>query len=125
VNETSELKLEDYASSSSDKTSLAKIDGKAFTVTAVERYDYDEKDLGVLITTQETFDIDGNGYDKFYTTRVAVVGKFLEDGRNDPAKRGTFTKFALAINEGNTAKVKCIKKRAEKSNKDYFDLESA
>jgi hypothetical protein len=125
VTKTSELKMKDYASSNSDRTSLSKIDGEKFTVTAVQRYDYEE-DLGVLLTTRETFTVDGQPYDSFYTTRMAVVAKFLIDGRNGPGAKGEFTKLSQDINAGNAlGPVKVVSKVSEKSKRSYFDLEDA
>jgi hypothetical protein len=121
VNDTSELKLGNYTSSISDATSLANIDGQYFTIVAVERRDYDTE-LGVMFTTKETFEVDGEPYSKFYTTRIAVVGKFLNDGKSNPDSRGAFTQLANDINSGNTLKVKCESVRSEKSKKNYFTL---
>lgn len=103
-----------------DSLSLAKIDGKPFTITAVEESNYeegsgDERKVtpGVKITTQESFKIDGNDANKFHTTRTAVVSKLLAEGLNN------------AINEeGKTFTVKCAKVKS-KNGRDYFDLVDA
>ncbi len=58
---------------------MAKIDDKAFTISFIEDSHYTQGDQvtkGVKITTKETFEIDGNFINKFYTTRVAIVKKF-------------------------------------------------
>ena len=58
---------------------MAKIDDKAFTITFIEDSDYTQGNQvtkGVKITTKETFEIQGNLINKFYTTRVAIVKKF-------------------------------------------------
>lgn len=110
---TGELKLSDFASAS-DSKSLAVIDGKEFTIIAVERKDYDEN-KGVKITTKETFEIESDPYSKFHTTRQAIVGKFLKDS-------GDNTDLANAVNNGGELKVK-IYKRKSASGREYFDLE--
>ena len=100
-----------------DSISLAEIGAEPFTPIAVENSNYDEGNEtteGVKITTKETFEKDGNKFTKLHTTRVAVVKFFkneklrqdLADGKNV----GTF---------------KCVEKKSQKTNKNYFDLEDA
>lgn len=110
---TGELKLSDYASAS-DSKSLALIDGKEFTIINVERKDYDEN-KGVKITTKETFEIEGDPFSKFHTTRQAIVGKFLNDSGNN-------TDLANAVNDGGELFVKVFKRKSA-SGREYFDLE--
>ena len=104
--------LADYAKIG-DSASLAKIDDKAFTITFIEDSDYtqgDEVTKGVKITTKETFEIEGNFINKFYTTRVAIVKKFNNEKlRND-------------VNNGNSlGPVKCISEKSA-SGKNFFNL---
>ena len=96
---------------------MAKIDGKSFTVIAVEDSHYTEGDKvtkGVKITTKEKFDIeDRDGpTSKFHTTRIAVVNKFDEKLRADIAK-------GIPIGP-----VKC-KASSTKDGKKFFDLVDA
>jgi len=107
------LKLSDYASAS-DSKSLAAIDGKEFTITHVERNDYDDT-KGVRFTTKETFELEGQPYCKFHTTRQAIVGKFLDDS-------GSPKELFNAVNNGGELKVKVISKKSS-NGRNYFDLE--
>jgi len=71
------MKLSQFVSSG-DSKSLAQIDGKQFTIVKVEDSNYEEAGettKGVKITTKESFDVDGKEYNKFHTTRTAVVSK--------------------------------------------------
>lgn len=65
-----------------DSTSLANIDGQAFTVIAVEDSPYtqqgEEDQAGIKITTEETFDIKGEEFSRFHTTRKAIVSKLTQ-----------------------------------------------
>ncbi len=92
---------------------MAKIDDKAFTIIFIEDSDYtqgNEVTKGVKITTKETFEIEGNSVNKFYTTRVAIVKKFNNDIlRSD-------------VNGGNQfGRVKCISEKSA-SGKYYINL---
>ncbi len=93
--------------------SLAKIDDQVFTITFIEDSDYtqgDEVTKGVKITTKETFEIDGNYINKFYTTRVAIVKKFNNE------------KLRSDVNAGNSlGPVKCISEKSA-SGKNFFNL---
>lgn len=71
----------DYATTG-DSKSLTAIDGKPFTIVAVEDSNYDETP-GVKITTKESFEVDGTPYKKFHTTRHAIVGFFSDKVRED------------------------------------------
>jgi len=110
---TSELKLSDFTSAS-DSKSLALIDEKEFTIISVERKDYDEN-KGVRITTKETFEIEGNPFSKFHTTRQAIVGKFLNDS-------GEPTALYKAINNEGELHVKVFSRKSA-NGRNYFDLE--
>jgi len=92
---------------------LAKIGEKSFTIKFIEDSDYtqgSEVTKGVKITTKETFEIDGNFINKFYTTRVAIVKKFNNQKLRDD------------VNNGNSlGPVKCISEKSA-SGKNYFNL---
>ncbi|MFQ5476160.1 MAG: hypothetical protein ACE5DT_03925 [Nitrosopumilus sp.] len=95
---------------------MAKIGEKAFTIKFIEDSDYtqgDEVTKGVKITTQETFEIDGNYINKFHTTRVAIVKKFNNQKLRDDVNNGT-----------PLGPVKCISEKSA-SGKNYFNLTDA
>lgn len=107
--------LADYATIG-DAVSLAKIGNNAFTITFIEDSDYTQgTDVtkGVKITTKETFEIDGNFINKFYTTRVAIVKKFNNGRlRND-------------VNNGKSlGPVKCVLEKSS-SGKNFYNLVDA
>ena len=83
---------------------MAKIDDKAFSVTFIEDSDYTQGDdvtKGVKITTKETFEIEGNFINKFYTTRVAIVKKFNNE------------KLRADVNNGNPlGPIKCVSEKS-------------
>ena len=83
---------------------MAKIGDKAFTVTFIEDSDYTQGDdvtKGVKITTKETFEIEGNLINKFYTTRVAIVKKFNNE------------KLRADVNNGNPlGPIKCVSEKS-------------
>lgn len=92
---------------------MAKIGDKAFTVTFIEDSDYTQDDdvtKGVKITTKETFEIEGNLINKFYTTRVAIVKKFNNE------------KLRADVNNGNSlGPIKCVSEKSI-SGKNFFNL---
>ena len=92
---------------------MAKIGDKAFTVTFIEDSDYTQGDdvtKGVKITTKETFEIEGNFINKFYTTRVAIVKKFNNE------------KLRADVNNGNSlGPIKCVSEKSI-SGKNFFNL---
>ena len=97
-----------------DSASLAKLDGKSFTIVHIETSDYtqgDEVSPGVKITTKESYNIDGNSMNKFHTTRVAVV-KALKNA-----------KIRDDVNNGKKplGPVKCVSEKAA-SGKSFFNL---
>ena len=99
-----------------DSVSLAKLGEKPFTVTHIEDSDYTQGEdvtKGVKITTQESFDVDGNQANKFHTTRVAIVKKFANQKLRDD------------INSGKeTLRVKCVSAKSQ-AGKDFFNLVDA
>lgn len=107
--------VSDYASKG-DSVSLAKIDEKPFTVIGIEDSNYEqggETTEGVKITTKEKFKIDGEEFNKFHTTRIAIV-KFLK--RED---------VRANVNGGTElGPVKVVQDKT-KSGKDFFNLVDA
>ncbi len=92
-----------------DSKSLKEIDGKPFTIVAVEDSNYDDTP-GVKITTKESFMLGSDSYSKFHTTRFAVVKFFSEAVRKDLAS-------------GDTILTKCEMVKATKpGGKDYWVL---
>jgi len=72
---TTKMDISKYKSAG-DSVSLKKIDGQKFTIVKVEDSNYEEDGKvteGVKITTEETFTIDGKMWNKFHTTRIAIV----------------------------------------------------
>jgi hypothetical protein len=98
----------------SDSVSLTKLEGKLFTIVAVEDSNYEDSgnvSQGVKITTKERHLVDGEPRNKFHTTRTAIVNKL-----RDPAVRE-------ALANGDTiGPVKAQLQKAKKGGKDYFDL---
>lgn len=102
---------------------MGKIDGQVFTITKVDRKDYDETP-GVVITTKEVFPIEGEPFSKFHTTRKALVGKLLNvTYANGVATVGALTSLAIAINDGGELKVKTVSKPTQDGKYSYFDFE--
>ena len=100
-----------------DSASLAKIGEKPFTITNIEESNYTQGEQitkGVKITTQETFEIDGNHINKFYTTRVAIVKKFNNE------------KLRMDINQNHVplGPVKCVLEKTA-SGKNFYNLVDA
>ena len=110
-----QLKLADYKSAG-DSVSLAKIDGQKFTITGIEDSDYTEGNdvtKGVKITTKENFTVENRNFNKFHTTRIAIV----EVLNNEELRQ--------KIRDGDTlGPVICKKFKSEKG-KDYFNFEEA
>jgi hypothetical protein len=99
----------------SESISLAKVDGKSFTIIGVEDSDYEEgtgenrvSTPGVKITVAEDFD----GVNVLHTTRTAVVSKL------------TSKAVLEALKAGSIGPVKCVKAKSG-SGKDYFKLVDA
>lgn len=124
-------KLSEYASTG-DSSGLATIDGKQFTITAVEDSPYEDSGKvtqGIKITTKESFDIEGvdgkgnkfkrENVNKFHTTRNVLVGKLSPvDAEGNPANQ----KLHNALAEGEEiGPVKCEKAKGKK----YFILVDA
>ena len=109
--ENQQLNLADYGAGNS--TNMKVLDDKAsFTIVGVERSDY-EDNLGIKFDTRESFD----GYNKFHTTRVAIVSKFY-------STEGHPTALTTAILAGGELKVK-VEKTKFKNGKEGFLLAQA
>ena len=85
----------------SDSISLTHLGDSPFNIISVEDSDYTDKETklvsdGVKITTKETVEKDGVKYNKFHTTRKAVVSKL----KSAPV--------AEAISHGDLGTVRCI-----------------
>jgi len=108
-------KLSDYATKG-DSVSLAKIDGKAFTVIGIADSNYEDGDKvtdGVKLTTKESFNVDGKNMSKFHTTRVAVVKKMSDLQIREDVSDGQ-----------EIGPLKCVQERA-KNGKNFFNLVDA
>lgn len=107
------MKMEEFKSAS-DSVSLAKLENKPFTVTAVEDSNYEDNgqvSQGIKLTTKETFTIDGTKYNKFHSTRTAIVNKL-----RDPKIRNRLAK-------GETlGPIKTEQVKSKKGGKPYYDL---
>lgn len=97
-----------------DSISLAKLKDASFTIVAVEQSDYEENgkvNPGVKITTEKTYTIEGKPYNKFHTTRTAIVNKLKNP------------EVAAAFKMGDTiGPVRAKEVPAKKGGKPYFDL---
>ena len=80
----------------SDSISLAKVDGKSFTITGVERSDYEE----------------GSGDNRTSTAGVKITVKLTSEA------------VLNALESGTIGPVKCIKAKSA-NGKDYFKLVDA
>lgn len=84
----------DYQEASGDSDSLAKIDGKPFTITHIEDSNYtqgDESTPGVKITIKEEY----GGFSKFHTTRVAIVSKLRGAALREDVNSGKEVLYAI------------------------------
>ncbi|AFS82748.1 hypothetical protein [Candidatus Nitrosopumilus sediminis] len=96
---------------------MAKIGDQSFTITFVEDSDYTQGEIvtkGVKITTKEMFEIDGNHFNKFHTTRVAIVNRF----KNEKLRED------INIKQIPLGPVKCISEKSA-SGKSFFNLVDA
>lgn len=95
-----------------DSKSLKEIDGQSFTIVKVEESNYDDQP-GVKITTAEGFNmIDGEEYNKFHTTRHAIVKKLSDEKLRADLESGV-----------KIGPVKCEKQKAKtKGVQDYWML---
>lgn len=105
--------ISEYASKS-DSVSLKGIDGKKFTIAAIEDSNYEDDGNvteGVKITTKESFEVDGSKVNKFHTTRTAVVNKLRSQDLRDDLKLGH-----------TIGPMMCKLVPSKKGGKDYWDL---
>jgi len=105
-----------------DSVSLVKIDGKPFTIIAVDDSPYDDDGKvkqGIKITTKEFFDVEGEDFNKFHTTRNVLVGKLSPvDGDGNLTNQKIHNALARGEEIG---PVKCEKAEGKK----YFILVDA
>lgn len=98
----------------SDSVSLAKLNSAPFTIVAVEDSNYEDSGnvtQGVKITTKDMHNIDGKKYNKFHSTRTAIVNKLRD------------AKIRDALSKGDSiGPVKAMSVPAKKGGKPYFDL---
>jgi len=106
----------------SDSVSLAKIEGKNFTIVKIEDSNYSQGETvtkGVKVTTKEMFDVDGEDgqktqQNKFHTTRKTLVNKLNEE------------KLRSAVNGGQAlGPVTCKKVSAKQGGNPYYILVDA
>ncbi len=105
-------KISDYQSDG-DAIGLAKIGGEPFTVTAVEDSSY-EGEPSIRITTKKSIKVEGVEYDKFYTSRKAVMDFLNNPKLREDLKAGT-----------PLGPVKCILTKSKGGGKDYWVLQDA
>lgn len=104
------LNLSDFVVTG-DATKLSNLDDKTFTIVAVQDKPYEDTS-GVAVTTKETFEFDGKKYNKFYTTRTAIVSKL------------TNAKLREYLTDGNElGPLRIVSRVSPKSHRTYFDLE--
>ena len=100
-----------------DSVSLAKLNNAPFTIVAVEDSNYEDSGnvtQGVKITTKDFHNVDGKKYNKFHSTRTAIVNKLRDQ------------KVREALAKGDTiGPVKAVSVPAKKGGKPYFDLVEA
>ena len=111
--DTMTQKISAYANVA-DSQSLKKIDGKSFTIIAVEDSDYEDKGVtskGVKITTKEKFELEGEKVSKFHTTRIAVVNKLGSTQLREDLKNGI-----------EIGPMVCENVKSKTGGKDYIDL---
>ncbi len=111
--ETMTTKISTYATVA-DSQSLKKLDGKSFTIIAVEDSDYEDDGVthkGVKITTKEKFELEGEKVSKFHTTRFAVVSKLGSTQLREDLKNGI-----------EVGPMNCELVKSKTGGKDYFDL---
>ncbi len=93
----------------SDSKSLKEIDGKEFTIVAVEDSNYDDTP-GVKITTKESFKVGSELVNKYHTTRFTIVKFFTDEVRAD-------------LKAGKEIKATCVLTQSQKpGGKDYWLL---
>ncbi len=93
----------------SDSKSLKEIDGKDFTIVAVEDSNYDDTP-GVKVTVKESFKLGDTSVSKFHTTRFAIVKFFTQEVRDD-------------LKSGHEIKAHCELTQSKKpGGKDYWIL---
>jgi len=103
-------KLSDYQTSG-DAIGLAKIGAETFTITNVEDSQYDGAP-SLIITTKKPISVEGVEYNKFYTSRKALLDTLKNVQIREDLKAGK-----------TLGPVKCVLTKAKGGGKDYWILE--
>ena len=104
------LNLSDFVNTG-DATKLSRLDNKTFTIVAVQDRPYEDTP-GVEVTTKETFEFDGKKFNKFYTTRTAIVSRLKN------------TKLRESLADGNElGPLRIVSRVSSKTHRAYFVLE--
>jgi len=101
---TTTMKISQFESEG-DSISLLKIDGQPFHIVKIEGSAYNE-DPGFKITTEESFTIDGVKWNKFHTTRRAVVAKLNDEKVRKQLEIGKIGPMICKLTKAKTAGVK-------------------
>jgi len=105
-------KLSDYQSSG-DAIGLAKIGAEPFTIVGVDDSQYDGAP-SVILHTKKPIKVEGVEYQKFYTSRKALLDTLSNVQLREDLKAGKFL-----------GPVKCTLTKAKGGGKDYWILEDA
>jgi hypothetical protein len=119
---TTNLKMSQFQNDVGDSKSLTNIDGQKFTIVKIENSNYEKNGKiseGVKITTQEEFDVEGEKFNKFHTTRTTIVPK-LRDETLKAAVNGIDGKDGTPLGP-----VKCQLEKAKQGGNDYYILVDA
>ena len=108
-------KIASFDTPQGDSVNLKLIGESPFHIVGVEDSPYKDKDgkvvPGVKITTKEEFDVDGQKWNKFHTTRTVIVQKLTGDG------------IRAAIEAGELDAVRCVQQTPAKGGFKYYDLQ--
>lgn len=115
IEEVNETKLSEYKTHG-DSISLSKLaaDSK-FNIVAIEDSDYNDDGKvtpGVKITTAEFFNIEGGNWNKFHTTRIAIVNRL-----KNPKLRADLQMLGARLGP-----LVCKQVKPKQGTKSYFDL---
>ena len=100
------MKMENIQSSARSMTAL---DTEHFTIIHIEKSKYEDQDA-VQFKTKETFEIDDQKFNEFYTTRVAIVSALSKDD------------VIEAVNNGDHLGPVHVKESKTKKGKSFFVL---
>jgi len=91
--------------SEKDSVSLMKIDGQPFHIVKIEGSSYND-DPGFKITTEESFTVDNVKWNKFHTTRRAIVAKLNDESVRKQLVIGKIGPMVCKLTKAKTAGVK-------------------